>query len=75
MPTPTIGDWEGIPSKLQPRRNCHGHELLKQKLASIGHEYLYNTAVLASWTVELVLLQVGCSNHATLFTNMDSVGI
>lgn len=61
--------------KLQPWSNSHCHELLEQQLARIWHENLDNAAGLASWAVKLILLQVCCSDHATLLTDVDTVCI
>ena len=61
----------------QPGRDSHGHELLEEELARVGHHHLHNLGPLARVLAALkrLVLEVGHRDEAARLAHVDAVGV
>mmetsp|Transcript_16479 Transcript_16479/g.64296 ORF Transcript_16479/g.64296 Transcript_16479/m.64296 type:complete len:1268 (+) Transcript_16479:614-4417(+) len=58
------------------RRDLHGHQLLEEELAGVGDVDLRDVrVVVAALALELLLLEVGDGEEATVVADVDAVGV
>ena len=59
-----------------PRHDAHSHELLEEQLARVGDVHLAELGLIAAVAALARLFgEIGCRDHATLITDVDTVGI